>query len=225
MTEPLVETRAGSAAREAAARVLELAADRDVLAIGPGLGSTDKSTRAFMRVVAVKRQRPMVIDADGLNSLAPWARNLRGSAELPMILTPHPGEMARLIAKPIAEVLKNPVDVARSFAMNFSVILVLKGSPTVIAAPDGQVYVNATGNAGMATGGTGDVLTGMIASFVAQKPDDPLSATIAAVYLHGLAGDIAASRLGTRAMIASDITSHLGDAFISAGGDAERPAR
>jgi NAD(P)H-hydrate epimerase len=225
MTEPLVETRAGSAAREAAARVLELAADRDVLAIGPGLGSTDKSTRAFMRVVAVKRQRPMVIDADGLNSLAPWARNLRGSAELPMILTPHPGEMARLIAKPIAEVLKNPVDVARSFAMNFSVILVLKGSPTVIAAPDGQVYVNATGNAGMATGGTGDVLTGMIASLVAQKLDDPLSATIAAVYLHGLAGDIAASRLGTRAMIASDITSHLGDAFISAGGDAERPAR
>ena len=85
--------------------------------------------------------------------------------------------------------------------------------------------MNATGNAGMATGGTGDVLTGMIASFVAQKLDDPLSATIAAVYLHGLAGDIAASRLGTRAMIASDITSHLGDAFISAGGDAERSVR
>jgi len=225
MTEPLVETRAGSVAREAAARVLELAADRHILAIGPGLGSSDKSTRAFMRVVAVKRQRPMVIDADGLNSLAPWARNLRGSAELPMILTPHPGEMARLIAKPIAEVLKNPVDVARSFAVNFGLILVLKGSPTVIAAPDGQVYVNATGNAGMATGGTGDVLTGMIVSFVAQKPVDPLSATIAAVYLHGLGGDIAASRLGTRAMIASDITSHLGEAFISAGGDAERPAR
>jgi NAD(P)H-hydrate epimerase len=225
MTEPLVETRAGSVAREAAARVLELAAERDVLAIGPGLGSTDKSTRAFMRVVTVKRQRPMVIDADGLNSLSPWARNLRGSSELPMILTPHPGEMARLVAKRIAEVLKDPIDVARSFAVKFSVILVLKGSPTVIAAPDGQVYVNATGNAGMATGGTGDVLTGMIASFVAQKLDDPLSATIGAVYLHGLAGDIAASSLGTRAMIASDITSHLDDAFISAGGDAERPAR
>jgi hydroxyethylthiazole kinase-like uncharacterized protein yjeF len=225
MTEPLAETRAGSVASEAAARVLELAAERDVLAIGPGLGSTDKSTRAFMRVVTVKRQRPMVIDADGLNSLAPWARNLRGNPELPMILTPHPGEMARLVSKPIGEVLKNPIDAARSFAVKFSVILVLKGSPTVIAAPDGQVYVNATGNAGMATGGTGDVLTGMIASFVAQKLDDPLSATIAAVYLHGLGGDIAASRLGTRAMIASDITSHLGDAFISAGGDAERSVR
>ncbi len=225
MTEPLVETRAGSVAREAAVRVLELAAERDVLAIGPGLGSTDKSTRAFMRVAAVKRQRPMVIDADGLNSLAPWARNLRGSAELPLILTPHPGEMARLISKPIAEVLKNPIDLARSFAVNLSVILVLKGSPSVIAAPDGQVYVNATGNAGMATGGTGDVLTGIIASFIAQKPDDPLGATIAAVYLHGLAGDIAASRLGARAMIASDITAHLGEAFISVGGDTERLVR
>jgi NAD(P)H-hydrate repair Nnr-like enzyme with NAD(P)H-hydrate dehydratase domain len=103
-------------------------------------------------------------------------------------------------------------------------ILVLKGSPSVIAAPDGQVFVNTTGNSGMATGGTGDVLTGMIASFVAQKADDPLSATIAAVYLHGLAGDIAASRLGSRAMIASDITANLGEAIISVGGDAERIA-
>jgi len=225
MTEPLAETSAGSIAREAADRVLELAAERDVVAVGPGLGSTDKSTRAFMRVVTVKRRRPMVLDADGLNSLAPWARNVRGGAELPLILTPHPGEMARLISKPIAEVLKNPIDLARSFAVERSVILVLKGSPTLIAAPDGQVYVNTTGNAGMATGGTGDVLTGMIASFVAQKLDDPLSAAIAAVYLHGLAGDIAASRMGTRAMIGSDITAHLGEAFIEVGGDLERPVR
>jgi NAD(P)H-hydrate epimerase len=205
--------------------VLELAAERDVLAIGPGLGSSDKSTRAMMRVVTVKRQRPMVIDADGLNALAPWAENLKGSAELPLILTPHPGEMARLLSKSIAQVLQNPVDVARSFAIDRSVVVVLKGSPSVIAAPDGQVYINTTGNAGMATGGTGDVLTGMIASFVAQKLDDPLNATIAAVYLHGLAGDIAASRLGSRAMIASDITAHLGEAFISTGGDAERFVR
>jgi NAD(P)H-hydrate epimerase len=225
MTEPLVETQSGSVAREASGRALELAAERDVIAIGPGLGSSDKSTRAFVRAVTMKRQLPMIIDADGLNSLAPWAENLRGSAELPMILTPHPGEMARLLSKPISEIAKNPVDVARSFAADRSVILVLKGSPTVVAAPDGQVYVNSTGNAGMATGGTGDVLTGIIASFVAQKPDDPLSATIAAVYLHGLAGDIAASRAGTRAMIASDIVSHLGEAFIATGGEAERLVR
>lgn len=225
MTEALPETREGFLAREAADRVLSLAANRDVVAIGPGLGSTDKSTRALMRLLTVKRQRPMVIDADGLNSLSPWARNLLGSDGLPLILTPHPGEMARLVSKPIAEILNNPIDVARSFAMDRSVILVLKGSPSIIAAPDGQVHVNPTGNAGMATGGTGDVLTGMIASFIAQKPDDPLSATIAAVYLHGLAGDMAASKNGTRAMIASDITSYLGEAFIAVGGAAEEVSR
>ena len=222
MTEPLAETSAGSVGREASDRVLELSGERDVLAIGPGLGSSDKSTRALMRAVAMQRQQPIVIDADGLNSLAPWARNLRGSARLPIVLTPHPGEMSRLIAKPVADVLKNPIEVARSFAVDFSLILLLKGSPSLVAAPDGQVYVNATGNAGMATGGTGDVLTGMIASFLAQKPGDPLSATIAAMYLHGLAGDIAASRIGTRAMIASDITAHLGEALISVGGDPEK---
>ncbi len=225
MTEPLMETQSGSVAREAAGRALELAGERDVVAIGPGLGSSDKSSRAFVRAVAMKRKRPMIIDADGLNSLTPWAENLRGSAELPLILTPHPGEMARLIAKPVVEIITDVVGVARSFATARSVILVLKGSPTVIAAPDGQVYVNPTGNAGMATGGTGDVLTGIIASFVAQKLDDPLNATIAAVYLHGLSGDIAASRVGTRAMIASDVTAHLGEAIISIGREAERFVR
>jgi NAD(P)H-hydrate epimerase len=225
MTEALSETSMGSVSQEAADRLLALAAERDVLAIGPGLGSAHKSTRALMRVVAMKRRQPIVIDADGLNSLAPWAKNLRGSAEFPMILTPHPGEMARLVSKPVAEVLKNPIELARSFAEHHSVILVLKGSPTIIAAHDGQVFVNATGNAGMASGGTGDVLTGMIASFVAQKTGDPLAATIAAVYLHGLAADIAASRKGTRAMIASDITAHLGEAFIELGDDAERFVR
>jgi NAD(P)H-hydrate epimerase len=189
------------------------------------LGSADKSTRAFVRAVTMKRQRPMVIDADGLNSLSPWATNLIGTDELPLVLTPHPGEMARLISKPIAEIIKNRIDVARTFAEDRNVILVLKGSPTITAAPDGQVYVNSTGNAGMATGGTGDVLTGMIASFIAQKQDDPLAATIAAVYIHGFAGDIAASKVGMRAMIASDITAHLGEAFVAVGGDGERLIR
>jgi NAD(P)H-hydrate epimerase len=225
MTEQLAETPSGTVSREAAERVLELAAERDVMAIGPGLGAAEKSTRAFVRAVTIQRGSPLVIDADGLNSLSPWAENLRGSDELPLILTPHPGEMARLIAKHTADVLKAPVDIARTFAIDRNVILVLKGSPTIVAAADGQVYVNSTGNAGMATGGTGDVLTGMIASLVAQKPADPLSATIAAVYLHGLAGDIAASRIGVRAMIATDITSHLGEAFIQVGGGAERLVR
>jgi NAD(P)H-hydrate epimerase len=225
MTEPLAETVSGAVAREAANRALELADARDILAIGPGLGSSDSSTRDFVRSVVTRASRPRVIDADGLNSLAPWTGDVRGSRDSVVILTPHPGEMSRLIEKPIADVVRNRDEIARDFAAENDVILVLKGSRTLIAAPDGEVYINPTGNAGMATGGTGDVLTGLIAGLVVQKPDDPIAAVIAAVYIHGLAGDIAASRKGTRAMIASDITAHLGDAFIEAGGDAERLTR
>lgn len=221
MTELLAETASGTVAHDALARALELAAERDVVAIGPGLGSAEESTRAFVRALAMQRQQPMVIDADGLNALAPWGENLRGTLQLPLILTPHPGEMARLTGESIADVVKNRIEIARGFAEAHSVILVLKGSRTLIAAPDGEVYINPTGNAGMATGGTGDVLTGIIAGLLAQKIDDAPGATIAAVYLHGLAGDIAASQVGTRAMIASDIAIKLGEAFIKTGGDAE----
>jgi ADP-dependent NAD(P)H-hydrate dehydratase / NAD(P)H-hydrate epimerase len=224
MTEALVETPSGSVAVEAVDLALAAAAERDVVAVGPGLGAVEKSTRAFVRSVVVLRQRPMVLDADALNSLAPWAPDLRGSEELPLILTPHPIEMVRLVGKQIAKVVRNRIDIAREFATEHHVILVLKGSKTVVAAPDGEVYVNPTGNAGMATGGSGDVLTGIIAGLLAQKPDDAIGATIAAVYLHGLAGDIAASRRGTRSMIASDISAHLGDAFIDVGGESERAA-
>jgi NAD(P)H-hydrate epimerase len=222
MSEPLVETATGSIAGEAAERVLELAQERDVVAMGPGLGSSEDSTRSFVRSVVTRRARPMVLDADALNSLAPWAEEFRGSAELPLIITPHPGEMARLVGKSIPEVVRNRAEIAREFATTHGVIVVLKGSRTCIASPDGEVYVNPTGNAGMATGGTGDVLTGIIAGLLAQKADDPLVATTASVYLHGLAGDIAASRKGIRAMVASDIVAHLGDAFIEVGGDQER---
>jgi NAD(P)H-hydrate epimerase len=221
MTEPLPETESGAVRREAVDRALDLEAERDVIAIGPGLGSEEESTRAFVRVVAIKRQRPMVIDADGLNSLAPWAENLCGSPELPLILTPHPGEMARLVAKPIQEIIKNRIEVVREFASRHGLIVVLKTSRTLIAAPDGEVYINITGNAGMATGGSGDVLTGLIAGLLAQKIDDPLGATISAVYLHGLAGDLAAARIGARAMTASDITAQLREAFIAVGGQEE----
>ena len=225
MTEPLAETASGTIAQEALERAIELARERDVVAIGPGLGSSEQSTRAFVRAVISKRERPMVIDADGLNSLAPWPEDINASTELPLILTPHPGEMARLVSKSIPEVLGNRIEISRELALACGLIVVLKGNRTLVASPDGEVYVNPTGNAGMATGGTGDVLTGIIAGLLAQKVDDPLSATIAAVYLHGFAGDIAARRKGTRAMIASDITAHLGDAFIEVGGEAERFAK
>jgi NAD(P)H-hydrate epimerase len=222
MTEPLAETALGAVSREAAERAMELAAARDIVAMGPGLGSGEETTRAFVRSLVVKRERPMVLDADALNALVPWAENVAGSHDHPLILTPHPGEMARLTGRTISDILANRVEVAREFATAHRVVLVLKGSRTLIAAPDGEVYVNPTGNAGMATGGTGDVLTGIVAGLLAQKPDDPLAAAIAAVYLHGLAGDLAAATFGTRAMIATDITAHLGEAFIKVGGEAER---
>ena len=196
------------------------------MSIGPNfIGSSEESTRSFVRSMVTMRERPVVLDADALNSLAPWSGDLRGSPELPLILTPHPLEMVRLADKKIDEVLGNRVDIAREFATEHRVIIVLKGSRTLIGAPDGEVFVNPNGNAGMATGGSGDVLTGIVAGLLAQKPEDPLGATIAAVYLHGLAGDIASSRLGARRMIASDISSYLGDAFIEIGGDRERLVR
>ena len=226
MTEPLAETPGGAIAAEALERALELAAERDVVAIGPGLGSSDASTRRFVTEMLEERERPMVLDADALNSLAPWPDGLSGSPALPLVLTPHPGEMARLVSeKNVAEVLRYRVEIAHEFATSHRVILVLKGSRTLIASPDGEVYINPTGNAGMASGGTGDVLTGIVAGLLAQKRDDALGAAIAAVYLHGLAGDIAASKLGTRAMIASDLTACLGEAFIEVGGERERLMR
>jgi ADP-dependent NAD(P)H-hydrate dehydratase / NAD(P)H-hydrate epimerase len=225
MSEALAETENGTVGFAALERAQALAGERDLVAIGPGLGSAEESTRNFVRQLILRREWPMVIDADGLNALVGWTEKLQGSPEHPLILTPHSGEMARLLGKTAAEVNQNRLAVAGEFAAKHRVILVLKGQRSLIAAPDGEIYVNPTGNAGMATGGSGDVLTGIIAGLLAQKKNDALGATIAGVYLHGLAGDLAASQMGMRAMIASDITSHLGEAFLKIGGDAERPEK
>ena len=208
MTESLDETPHGAVAREALDLALGFAAERDVVAIGPGLGSSEESTRSFVRSVVVSRQRPMVLDADALNALAPWAPELRGSPELPLILTPHPMEMVRLVGNQIEEVVSNRIEIAREFATGHSVILVLKGSRTVIAAPDGEVYVNPTGNAAMATAGTGDVLAGIIGALLCQRLN-PLQAAQCGVYLHGLAGDRVRDRLGDHGLIASDVLEEL----------------
>jgi ADP-dependent NAD(P)H-hydrate dehydratase / NAD(P)H-hydrate epimerase len=193
-----------------------------VLALGPGLSSSDEGTRRFVREVVEQRSAPLVIDADGLNALAPWPTELRGSDKLPIIITPHPGEMARLTGKANAEIVADRINLAREFATQHHLITVLKGSRTLIAAPDGQVYVNPTGNAGMATAGSGDVLTGLLVGLLAQRPQAPLEATIAAVYLHGLAGDIAANKLGQRSLIASDLIANLSEAILQVGGEAEK---
>jgi len=223
MTESLAETSDGSVASEAIDRAIELMRKVNVLAIGPGLSSSDESTRAFVRGVVDLRTVPAIIDADGLNALSPWDNSLKGSNELPLILTPHPGEMARLSGLDSKKILSDSVEVAREFATAHSVILILKGARTLIASPDGNVFVNSTGNSGMSTAGSGDVLTGVIAGLLAQKSDKPLAAAIAGVFLHGLAGDIAAEKLGVRSLIATDITRYLSEAILQTGGDGERP--
>ncbi len=221
MTEALEETAEGTIAEQALARALELAAERDVLAIGPGL-TTQESTRRFVRELLLRARCPIIVDADGLNNLAPWPDELDGR-ERPLIATPHPGEMARLIERTNQYVLENRVEVARDFALAHHLWLVLKGHRTLIATPDGQVYVNPTGNAGLATAGSGDVLTGILAGCLAQdRGGNPTDAVLAAVYLHGLAGDLAAQRVGARAMLASDVTAHLGEAIARVGGEDER---
>ncbi|MBO0727345.1 MAG: NAD(P)H-hydrate dehydratase [Blastocatellia bacterium] len=226
MTEALDETLDGAISSEALDRALQLAQKRTVIAIGPGLSSGDESTRDFVREMVEARTAPMVIDADGLNALAPWPEDLMGWDDAPIIITPHPGEMARLIESETglttAEIVADRIDVAREFATNRHIITVLKGNRTIIASPSGEVYINPTGNAGMATAGAGDVLTGLVAGLLAQRPSEPLEATIAAVYLHGLAGDLAASKLGMRPLVASDIIANLSEAMLQAGGAAER---
>ena len=228
MTEALAETFDGAIAQEAVEHVLRLAEKKTDIAVGPGLSSAEESARAFVRELVERRSAPMVIDADGLNALAPWPEELKGSDELPIILTPHPGEMARLIGKTNADVQADRIGVAREFATKHHVITVLKGSRSLIAAPDGNVFVNPTGNAGMATAGSGDVLTGLIAGLLAQSPPDwrgrkdALGAAVAGVYLHGLAGDIAAGKLGMRSLIASDIIANLSEAILQVGGEQEK---
>lgn len=222
MTEALEETADGAISQAATEAALQLAQKRTVLAIGPGLSSSDASTRQFVHQVVRQRKAPMIIDADGLNALAPWPAGLGGAEELPLIVTPHPGEMARLVGKSNAEVVADRAGIAREFAVTHHLIVVLKGSRTLIAAPDGELYLNPTGNAGMATAGSGDVLTGLVAGLLAQRPQNPLQAVIAAVYLHGLAGDIAAKHLGMRSLLASDITGHLSEAILRTGGANER---
>ena len=221
MTEGLTETVQGLISVDALKTILQLAENKSLIAIGPGLGTSEDSSKLMLSLV---KERPcsLVIDADGLNSLSPWPSELQGSAEKPIIITPHPGEMARLLGVKTSDINQSRVELARKLATTNQLIVILKGERTLIAAPDGEVYINTTGNAGMATAGSGDVLTGIIAGLLAQAPSQALSATIAGVYLHGLAGDLAAKSLGQRSLIASDLTNHLAQAIITVGGEVEK---
>jgi hydroxyethylthiazole kinase-like uncharacterized protein yjeF len=211
MTEPLSETDAGSIAKEAIEDFNRIAENKTVLAIGPGI-SRDPSTAEFVRAVVTKTQIPVVLDADGLNAFEGRAQELNGEGRI-LVLTPHPGEMARLTGLSTAAIQRDRVNVARTFARDHQLILVLKGDRTIIANPEGESWVNTTGNPGMATGGTGDILTGMVAALLAQNPKRAFLAVLAAVYLHGLAGDVAEESTGEQSLVATDLITALPEAF------------
>ncbi|MBA3514328.1 MAG: NAD(P)H-hydrate dehydratase [Pyrinomonadaceae bacterium] len=229
MTTALAETDRGAVSDAATDHVKSLASKATVVAIGPGLSAEDERTRKFVISVVQNRTTPLVIDADGLNCLAPWPMELRGSIAHPLIITPHAGEMRRLIGMTDKSKLIDRVAAARDFAVKHQLILVLKGSRSLVAGPDGSVFINPTGNAGLGTAGAGDTLTGLIAGFIAQAfatlkgEPDALSTTIAALYIGGLAGDLAAREVGMRTMVASDIQSHLGAAIRLIDPDGEMP--
>jgi NAD(P)H-hydrate epimerase len=211
MTEPLEETDAGTISKQAFKRVDALAKGKTVLAVGPGI-SRNSETAEFVRAVVKKHAAPMVLDADGLNAFEGHASELRGRSRT-LVLTPHPGEMARLTGTTVAAVQRDRINVAREFAGEHRLILVLKGHRTLIAMPDGEVWVNTTGNPGMATGGTGDILTGMVAGMMAQNPERASEAVLAAVHLHGLAGDVARESMGEHSLVATDLVRALPEAF------------
>jgi NAD(P)H-hydrate epimerase len=211
MTEPLPETDAGTISTTAQDRIAELAKGRTVLAVGPGI-SRHPQTAQLVRSLIAGLQLPMVVDADGLNAFEGRTDELNGKGRT-LVITPHPGEMARLVGCSIPEVQKDRLGVARKFAREHELIVVLKGHRTLVVQSDGEAWVNTTGNPGMATGGTGDILTGMVAGMIAQHPKDAFVAVLAAVHLHGLAGDVMRESVGEHSLVATDLLQGLPEAF------------
>ena len=202
MVCPVPETEARTLSRQALEPLLAFAADKTALAIGPGIG-THPETQALVHRLLGEMKQPMVLDADGLNAVA-GHMDMLGRASGPLILTPHPGEMARLLGSTSAEIQRDRLGAASRLARERNVFVVLKGAGTIVAAPDGRLAVNSTGNPGMATAGTGDVLTGMITGLLAQGLA-PWEAACAGAFLHGLAGDLAAAEQGETGLIAGDV--------------------
>ena len=210
MTKPLPETDDQTLSEGAFSKILKFTEKANCVAIGPGL-SRNFSTEKLVKELIVSLDKPMVLDADGINALEGGAPIL-SSAKAPIVITPHPGEMARLVSLSREAIVKAKEKVAKNFANKYNVVCVLKGHRTVVADPKGKVYVNLTGNPGMASGGVGDVLTGMIASFIGQGIK-PFDAARLGVFLHGLAGDLAAKEKGEVSLIASDILNKLPQAI------------
>jgi len=216
MTEPCEETESGSISLRALeyAHIDNLVKGKTVLAVGPGI-SRNEETSEFVRSILDRYSMPIVLDADGLNAFAGSVEKLNGKGRK-LVITPHPGEMARLASLSIPQVQRDRIGVARNFSRDHQLIVVLKGHRTLIAEPGGEVWVNTTGNPGMATGGTGDVLTGVVAGMIAQNPERILEAVAAAVHLHGLAGDIGCETMGEHSLVATDLIRALPEAFARA---------
>lgn len=214
MTEPLPESPAGRLGEEQADPILKLSKTMTVLAIGPGLGTEDGTVRLVKRIYA-EAETPLVADADALNALA---QDLPATGKI-RILTPHPGEMGRLTGKSTKDVQADRLGVAQELASRSGAAIVLKGDRTLIAFPDGETWVNPTGSPSMATGGTGDILTGMVAGLVAQHPKEWKRAVVAAVWLHGRCGQLGAMKWGEESMLAADLLDFLPEAM-----NALRPA-
>ena len=206
MTWPLPQTSNQTIAFKAAAQILKKIERFNVIALGPGLGQ-DSGTQRFILELIHRSNKPLVIDADALNALAHRVEILKKS-KVTKILTPHPGEMARLTGLSKDEIQKNRKKVAQDFSKRFECVLVLKGQQTVVASPDGKVYVNTTGNSGMGKAGTGDILTGIVAAFLAQGIE-PFEAAKSAVYIHGKAGDQALKFRARVSLLATDIIDSL----------------
>lgn len=206
MTLPLPETGQHTLSPAAVEPAVEFAKKCSAIALGPGI-SRDKETESFVHSFLGQVELPVVIDADGLNALAANTDVIKARPG-PTVLTPHPGEMSRLIGKPTADIQRDRQGCAVEFAREWNVVLVLKGSGTVVASPGGDALTNTTGGSGMASGGAGDVLTGLIGGLLAQGVQTSDSAVIG-VYLHGLAGDIAAQTCTEWGMVASDIVRAL----------------
>ena len=208
MTEPLAESESGTLGADVTAGLLKRLEKMSVLALGPGLG-TAESTVELVRRLYLEVPIPAVIDADALNALAgqlPKTDKIR-------VLTPHPGEMGRLMGKPTADVQADRLTAAKKLAEESSATVVLKGDRTLIAFPDGETWINPTGSPAMATGGTGDILTGMIAGLLGQHPKDWKRAVVAGVWLHGRCGALAGVDLGEQAALATDLLHYVGEAI------------
>jgi NAD(P)H-hydrate epimerase len=216
MTWPLKANDAGEASPEnlEPGRLAAVTKGMTVLAIGPGLGQSDDTARFCIGLLEATSM-PAVIDADALNILAkqPGVLSQLTRDGRTIVITPHPGEMSRLAGISTTEVQANRLDVARDFARRHGVIVVLKGARTLIARPDGRVAVNTTGNPGMAKGGSGDLLTGMVAGLLAQYPGDPGKAAEAAVFLHGLAADLAVREADVHTLLSTDSLRYFSQAF------------